>query len=124
MMKGLATEEQAAYWKRVYRETPVKALEAIKEGAKQLITITSASQGLYFLAISVSNVRAAVTDWRIVLFALPVVPWLICLGLAVSVFVPESHYIIRKPDRIEGAESPSRTMPPFGRTYLESLSSA
>ena len=103
MIKGSPTDEHAAYWERVYREAPVNALEAIKEGAKQLVTITSALQGLYFLAISVSDIRAAVTDWRIVLFTLPVIPWLVCLGLAVSVFVPESRYIIRKPDRIEGA---------------------
>ena len=96
-------DEHAAYWEKVYRETPIDTLEAIKEGAKQLVTISCALQGLYFVAVSVSNLSSAITDWQIVLFALPVIPWLICLALAVSVFVPESHFIVKKPDRIEGA---------------------
>ena len=103
MNSGLPTNEDTAYWEKVYREAPVNALEAIKDGAKQLVTITSTLQGLYFLAISVSDIKSAITDWQVVLFTLPVIPWLVCLGLAVSVFVPESHYIIKKPDRIEGA---------------------
>jgi hypothetical protein len=103
MGRGSPTEEHSAYWEKVYREAPVNALKAIKEGAKQLVAITSALQGLYLFAISVDAIRAEITDWRIVLFTLPVIPWLICLGLAISVFVPESHYVTKKPDRIEAA---------------------
>lgn len=95
--------EHAAYWEKVYREAPIDALEAIKEGTKQLVTITSALQGLYFVAISVSDIKFLIADSRILVFTLPIIAWLICLALAVSVFVPESHYIVKKPDSIERA---------------------
>lgn len=77
------------YWEVVRQESILKAMEAVKEAAKQLIAVTTTLQGLYFVALSVGDVKRSVTDWRIVVFALPVLSWLICLGLSVRVFVPE-----------------------------------
>ncbi len=96
-------DEHADYWQGVYRESPVRTLKAIKEGAGQLIAISSALQAVYFLVISVSDLRAAISDWTILLFILPMPFWLACLALAIAVFVPESRYVTLRPERIESA---------------------
>ena len=77
------SEEYATYWNKVYREGLVNTVKDVKEGARQLVTITSALQGLYFVAISMSDIRFVIQDARILVFTLPIIPWLVCLGLAI-----------------------------------------
>jgi len=76
------------------QRSPFSALE---EAAKQLISITSLTQGIYFAAISFGDLKKALVihDWQgwllILLFVSPIVLWLVSLTYAVRVFSPETY---------------------------------
>jgi hypothetical protein len=73
---------------------PVTELE---EAAKQLIAAVTLVEGIYFAAISFSDLRVVMAvqgteaDLRILLFVSPIVLWLACLFFAVRVFTPETY---------------------------------
>lgn len=85
------------FWLETARGATKESIPALEEAAKQLISITSLTQGIYFAAISFSDLKAelAVQDllgWFLVfLFASPIVLWLISLAYAVRVFAPETY---------------------------------
>jgi hypothetical protein len=69
----------------------------LEEAAKQLISITSLTQGIYFAAIFFSDLKKVliVNDWHglllVLLFTSPILLWLISLGFAVRVFIPDTY---------------------------------
>jgi hypothetical protein len=85
------------FWLETARSVSKESIKALEEAAKQLISITSLTQGIYFAAISFSDLKKAlvVQDWHgwllVLLFASPIIVWLISLAFAVSVFAPETY---------------------------------
>lgn len=67
-----------------YRAT----LKAIQEAARQTSTVVSLLQAGYIAIISLTNLRAAVEGWSVLLFVLPIPLWIASLILAVQVFMP------------------------------------
>jgi hypothetical protein len=73
------------------------ALTKQEEAARQLITITTLLQGIYFAAISFSDLKKALMVQQhhgvilaalIMLFAIPIIFWLISLSFSMRVIVP------------------------------------
>ncbi len=67
------------FWLDAARGAARESIPALEEAAKQLISITSLTQGIYFAAISFSDLKAALVvqdlqGWLLVLlFASPIV---------------------------------------------------
>ena len=85
------------FWLETARSVSKESIAALEDAAKQLITITSLTQGIYFAAISFSDLKKAlvVHDWQgwllVLLFASPIIFWLVSLAFAVRVFSPETY---------------------------------
>ena len=85
------------FWLETARGAAKESIPALEEAARQLISITSLTQGIYFAAISFSDLKAAlaVKDLQglllVLLFASPIVLWLISLAFAVRVFAPKTY---------------------------------
>jgi hypothetical protein len=85
------------FWLETARNVSKESISALEDAAKQLITITSLTQGIYFAAISFSDLKKALVvhdlqGWMLVLlFASPIILWLISLRFAILVFTPETY---------------------------------
>lgn len=89
------------------------ALTKQEEAAKQLITITTLLQGIYFAAISFSDLKKAIIMQQlngvllvavVMLFAVPVIFWLISLIFSMRVIVPVTRITnLYSPDLISDA---------------------
>ncbi len=84
----------------IVRGSAKEAVGRLEEAAKQLITITSLLQGIYFAAISFGDLKKALIEQHLegyllvflaVLFLSPILMWLISLGLAAYVLVPKKR---------------------------------
>ncbi len=97
------------FWLEIARGTVKEAISSLEEAAKQLISAVTLVEGIYFAAVSFSDLHKAMavqgTDsWlRIILFVSPIVLWLICLFFAVRVFTPETYKTnLSSPELAEG----------------------
>ena len=85
------------FWLDTARSAAKESIAALEEAAKQLITIASLTQGIYFAAISFSDLKKVLLvqdlqGWFLVLlFASPIILWLISLAYAMRVFSPETY---------------------------------
>lgn len=85
------------FWLQTARGMVKESIASLEEAAKQLISAVTLVEGIYFAAVSFSDLRKVMavqgTDaWlRIILFISPIVFWLICLFFAVRVFTPETY---------------------------------
>ena len=85
------------FWLETARSVSKESIGALEDAAKQLISITSLTQGIYFAAISFSDLKKALVvhdlqGWLLVLlFASPIAVWLVSLAYAVRVFSPETY---------------------------------
>ncbi len=94
--QGLPVNEMDRFWLNVTRDAVKGSIGALEEAAKQLISAVSLLQGIYFAAISFSNLRELLQqnayEWPLILlFVSPIVLWLACLAFAVGVFVPKTY---------------------------------
>lgn len=107
----LATEADLM-WSAIYREQIKTTLPRIEEGAKQIITIATFSQTIYFAAISFSTVKQGLRllsflqQWLFVpLFVLPLICWCMSLLGATLVLLPRRYPKFKarldEPDEIE-----------------------
>ena len=94
---GEPVTERDEFWLETARTAVKESLASLEEAAKQLIGAVTLVEGIYFAAISFSDLRKVMAvqgmeaDFRILLFVSPIVLWLICLFFAVRVFTPETY---------------------------------
>lgn len=85
------------FWVDTARTSVKESVASLEEAAKQLITAVTLVEGIYFAAVSWSDMKkvmaASGTEaWlTIALFVSPIVLWLACLFFAVRVFTPENY---------------------------------
>lgn len=85
------------FWLETARTAVKESIGSLEEAAKQLITAVILVEGIYFAAVSFSDLKKAMAvagldAWlRVLLFVSPIVIWLICLFFAVRVFTPENY---------------------------------
>ncbi len=96
-------KEEYAFWDRYYLESPLKDIEVVDNAARQLITITSLLQGIYFATISLTDFKKQAAPWQLALLLAPAVLWLLGLVFAVITFMPTSHSISRDSAREDWA---------------------
>jgi hypothetical protein len=88
--------EMDEFWLEMARNIAKDSIGALEDAAKQLISIVTLIEGIYFAAISFSDVRkdlaSAGQPWLVIILIIsPVVLWLICLVFAIKVFNPVSY---------------------------------
>jgi hypothetical protein len=85
------------FWLTLGQETLKESISALEGAAKQLISIVSILQGIYFAAISFSNLKQVLVvqsaqGWLlVVVFVLPIALWLASLVFAINVFTPRLY---------------------------------
>jgi hypothetical protein len=94
---GEPVTELDEFWLETARTVVRKSVASLEEAAKQLIAAVTLVEGIYFAAISFSDLRKVMAvqgpeAWlRILLFVSPIVLWLVCLFFAVRVFTPKNY---------------------------------
>jgi len=74
-----------------------ESIPSLENAAKQLISITSILQTIYFAAISFSNLQkeiASIEQYKIIvsiIFISPIVCWIVAIAFATLVFIPQSY---------------------------------
>jgi hypothetical protein len=94
---GEPVTELDEFWLETARTAVRESIASLEEAAKQLIAAVTLAEGIYFAAISFSDlskvmaVQGAQADFRIMLFVSPIILWLVCLFFAVRVFTPKNY---------------------------------
>ena len=94
---GEPITELDEFWLETARTAVRESIASLEGAAKQLIGAVALVEGIYFAAISFSDLRSVMAvqgteaNLRIVLFVSPIVLWLICLFFAVRVFTPKTY---------------------------------
>ena len=96
------------FWLETARAAVKESVSSLEAAAKQLIGAVTLVEGIYFAAVSWSDmktimaVQGGVAWLRIALFVSPIVLWLACLFFAVRVFTPETYQTnLSSPDLAE-----------------------
>lgn len=105
---GQPVDEMDQFWLDTARTAVKESVSSLEEAAKQLIGAVTLVEGIYFAAVSWSDMKTimAVSGWmswlRIALFVSPIVLWLACLFYATRVFIPETYQTnLSSPDLAE-----------------------
>jgi hypothetical protein len=94
---GEYVTELDEFWLETARTAVRESVASLEEAAKQLIGAVTLVEGIYFAAISFSDLRKVMAvqgpeaDFRIMLFVSPIILWLVCLFFAVRVFTPKNY---------------------------------
>jgi len=75
--------EPNPFWKRNAENLVRESLSAIEGVAKQIIVIASLLEGLYFHAITFSDLRGTLDGWLLLVYMAPLALWLASLLFAV-----------------------------------------
>jgi len=94
-VQGEALTPMDSFWLEAARGAAKESVKALEEAAKQLITVTTLAQGIYFAAVSFGDVKAvlgglnAARQWTVaVVLVVPLIFWLLSLAFAFRVFKP------------------------------------
>ena len=97
-VQGGALTPLDRFWLDTARDAAKGSAASLEEAAKQLIGITSLSQGIYFAAISLGDVKKGLAQfsgqqqWLIVAaLVLPLLLWIASLWFTIRVFKPETY---------------------------------
>jgi hypothetical protein len=97
-VQGEALTSSDSFWLDMVRGTAKESVSALEEAAKQLITVTTVAQAIYFAAVSFGGVKAALgsltpaRQWLVAIsLIVPLIFWLASLAFAVLVFRPKTY---------------------------------
>lgn len=74
--------EPNPFWKKNAESLVGGSIEAMEDTAKQIIVLTGLLEGLYFHAITFSDLRGALEGFMLVVYLAPLVLWLVSLSFA------------------------------------------
>lgn len=95
--QGRSLTKEEEFWIEAGKSAVKNAVIKQEDAAKQLISITSILQGIYFAVISFSDLKKAMISQQyqglellalVGLFVSPIIIWLFSLGFSVRVLVP------------------------------------
>lgn len=95
----VVSPEPDPFWRENAQKLVGESISTIEEVAKQLIAVNSLLEGIYFHAITFSNVKPVLTGWLVVIYLAPIVLWLLSLVFAVITLSPKSYEINIKSSR-------------------------
>jgi len=89
--------EEIKYWLKIKQDARSDALKYLEDAAKQIVTITSLLQAIYFTAVSFSNIKKVgnIRDFWFAVFVtisfITIAHWMASLYFATRVLVPEIY---------------------------------
>lgn len=90
----IITPEPNPFWRENAQKLVGESISTIEEVAKQLIAVNSLLEGIYFHAITFSDVKPAIaTTWIAVIYLAPIFLWLMSLVFAVLTLSPNVYKI-------------------------------
>ena len=96
-------EDIQKFWIEVGKEFTKESVRTIDETARQIITITGFMEGLYFHAITFSDLRgSSISTSAYIAYLAPIMLLLLSLLAALSIFLPDRYRMdLRIPKSIE-----------------------
>jgi hypothetical protein len=85
--------EPDPFWREKAKEIVSESISTIEGVAKQLIAVNSILEGIYFHAITFSDVKPVLTPWSTVMYLMPIFLWLGSLVFAVLTLSPKTYTI-------------------------------
>jgi hypothetical protein len=85
--------EPDPFWREKAKELVSESVSTIEGVAKQLIAVNSILEGIYFHAVTFSEVKPVLTPWSAVMYLAPVFLWLGSLVFAVLTLSPKAYTI-------------------------------
>ena len=91
----VVSHEPDPFWRENARTLVAESVSTIEEMAKQLIAVNSLLEGIYFHAITFSDVKPVLagSEWIAGIYLAPIVLWLLSLIFAVLTLSPKSYEI-------------------------------
>jgi hypothetical protein len=85
--------EPNPFWMENAKKLVGESISTIEDVAKQIIVVTSLLEGLYFHAITFSDLRGTLSGGIVWVYLAPIVLWLASLFFAMWTLLPEEHEI-------------------------------
>ena len=85
--------EPDPFWREKAKELVSESISTMEGVAKQLIAVNSILEGIYFHAMTFSNVKPVLTSWSAVIYLSPIFLWLGSLVFAVLTLSPKAYKI-------------------------------
>ncbi|MBI5634696.1 MAG: hypothetical protein HZA15_14600 [Nitrospirae bacterium] len=84
-------DETRAFWREIGKSMIRESIGTIDEAAKQMLGVISLLEGLYFHAITFSDLRGKINNDLLIIYLLPIVLLLASLIAALIVFAPDRY---------------------------------
>ena len=85
--------EPNPFWKENAKKLVGESISTIEGVAKQIVVVTSLLEGLYFHAITFSDLRGSLSGSMLLVYLAPIVLWLASLFFAMWTLSPKAHDI-------------------------------
>jgi uncharacterized membrane protein len=85
--------EPNPFWRENAQKLVAESFSTIGGVAKELIVVNSLLEGIYFHAITFSEVKPVLTGWIAAIYLAPIALWLLSLVFAVLTLSPKSYKI-------------------------------
>ncbi len=89
----IVSPEPNPFWRENAQRLVGESISTIEEVAKQLIALNSLLEGIYFSAITFSELKPVLTDLTAAIYLAPILLWLLSLVFAVLTLSPKSYAI-------------------------------
>ncbi len=89
----IITSEPNPFWRENATKLVGESISTIEEMAKQLIALNSLLEGIYFHAITFSDVKPGMTSTIAVIYLAPIFLWLMSLIFAILTLSPNAYAI-------------------------------
>ena len=86
-------EDLKEFWREVGKEIVKKSIDTLEEVAKQILVVAGVLEGLYFHAITFTDLRGEVSGGMLIIYILPIVLLLVSIISSLIVFLPETYRI-------------------------------
>ena len=89
----IVSPEPNPFWRENAQRLVSESISTIEEVAKQLIALNSLLEGIYFSAISFSEIKPGLSGIAAAIYLTPILLWLLSLVFAVLTLSPKSYAI-------------------------------
>jgi hypothetical protein len=86
-------EDLKEFWREAGKEIVKKSIDSLEEVAKQILVVAGVLEGLYFHAITFTDLRGHVSGTTLAVYLVPVFLLLIAIVSSLVVFLPETYRI-------------------------------
>jgi hypothetical protein len=86
-------EDLKEFWREAGKQIVKSSIDTLEGVAKQLLAVAGILEGLYFHAITFSDLRGNVSGEVVVIYILPIVLLLVSIISSLIVFLPETYRI-------------------------------